>query len=257
MADVTLTYQGSTIAELSDSGSKTLHTAGKYCEADIDVSYVKPSGGGVDWDGLALGMWPAGDVVLSENIVTIDHDRFRGNTAITSITAPGVQSITSAAFRECNHLKSAYFPELLTLNSSFPAFYGAGNASDAVGGAWVFPKLQSVPTDTFRQVRASAIDFGPDCASFGTRALYQPTYGGYIPVLILRRTAGVVSLGNVNSIDKLNGYSQVFVPAELISDYETATNWSTAKTNKGFSFVPIEGSIYEHAYANGIPIPTT
>jgi len=46
MADVTLTYKGSTIAELSASGSKTINTAGKYCEADIGLTYVKPSGGG-------------------------------------------------------------------------------------------------------------------------------------------------------------------------------------------------------------------
>ena len=46
MADVTLTYKGSTIAEINASGSKTLKTAGKYCEGDIGVSYVKPSGGG-------------------------------------------------------------------------------------------------------------------------------------------------------------------------------------------------------------------
>lgn len=45
MADVMLTYKGTTIAELNDSGSKMLRTAGKYCEADIGVEYVKPSGG--------------------------------------------------------------------------------------------------------------------------------------------------------------------------------------------------------------------
>lgn len=38
MADVTLTYKGSTIAEMNASGSKTLKTAGKYCEGDIGVS---------------------------------------------------------------------------------------------------------------------------------------------------------------------------------------------------------------------------
>lgn len=45
MADVTLTYKGTTIAELSESGNKTLRTAGKFCEADIGVEYVKPGGG--------------------------------------------------------------------------------------------------------------------------------------------------------------------------------------------------------------------
>lgn len=46
MADVTLTYKGDDILELSDSGSATLKTGGKYCEDDIAVEYVKPSGGG-------------------------------------------------------------------------------------------------------------------------------------------------------------------------------------------------------------------
>lgn len=46
MADVTLTYKGSTIAEMNASGNKILKTSGKYCEGDIGVSYVKPSGGG-------------------------------------------------------------------------------------------------------------------------------------------------------------------------------------------------------------------
>lgn len=46
MADVTLTYKGSDILELSNSGSATLKTGGKYCEDDIEVEYVKPSGGG-------------------------------------------------------------------------------------------------------------------------------------------------------------------------------------------------------------------
>ena len=42
MADITLSYKGSTIATLSASGSKTIQTQGKYCEADIVLSYIKP-----------------------------------------------------------------------------------------------------------------------------------------------------------------------------------------------------------------------
>ena len=46
MADVTVTYKGATISEISASGTKTLKTAGKFCEDDITLQYVKPSGGG-------------------------------------------------------------------------------------------------------------------------------------------------------------------------------------------------------------------
>lgn len=44
MADVTLKYKGATIGELSESGNKTIKTAGKYCEADILLEYEKSGG---------------------------------------------------------------------------------------------------------------------------------------------------------------------------------------------------------------------
>lgn len=44
MADITLSYKGATISEISASGTKTLKTGGKYCEGDIGIEYVKPSG---------------------------------------------------------------------------------------------------------------------------------------------------------------------------------------------------------------------
>ena len=40
MADITLSYKGSTIATMSASGSKTIQTAGKYCEDDISLTYI-------------------------------------------------------------------------------------------------------------------------------------------------------------------------------------------------------------------------
>ena len=49
MADVTLTYKGQNILELSESGNKTIKTAGKYCEADVLLSYVKSGVGEADY----------------------------------------------------------------------------------------------------------------------------------------------------------------------------------------------------------------
>ena len=45
MADLTIKYKGNPIVEMTDTGIKTLKTAGKYCEGDITVEYVKPAGG--------------------------------------------------------------------------------------------------------------------------------------------------------------------------------------------------------------------
>lgn len=54
MSDVTLSYKGSDILELSDSGSATLKTGGTYCEADIELAYTKPSGGGMTWQEISV-----------------------------------------------------------------------------------------------------------------------------------------------------------------------------------------------------------
>ena len=40
MAGVSLIYKGQIIAELDSTGKLSLKTAGKYCEADIGLSYV-------------------------------------------------------------------------------------------------------------------------------------------------------------------------------------------------------------------------
>lgn len=42
MADVNISYKGTTIATMDASGSKTLNTQGKYCEDNITVQYTDP-----------------------------------------------------------------------------------------------------------------------------------------------------------------------------------------------------------------------
>lgn len=70
MADVTLKYKGATIGELSETGNKTIETAGKYCEADILLEYVKSGGSG---ENVTIGK--KGTITLSEDVIstTITH----------------------------------------------------------------------------------------------------------------------------------------------------------------------------------------
>lgn len=41
--NITFEYKGNQIGAMTDSGTKTLETAGKYCEDDITITYVKPT----------------------------------------------------------------------------------------------------------------------------------------------------------------------------------------------------------------------
>ena len=56
----TVKYKGSTIAELTESGTKTLKTSGKYCEADIVVENTKDGGGAAITDGIVVKARDAG-----------------------------------------------------------------------------------------------------------------------------------------------------------------------------------------------------
>lgn len=68
MSDVTVYYKNNAIATLDATGSETLLTEGKYCEDDIEVVYVKPSGGG-------------------SGPITIDDTEDSGGGTIRTITA--------------------------------------------------------------------------------------------------------------------------------------------------------------------------
>ena len=77
MADVTVKYKDTAIAELSESGTKTLKTAGKYCEDDISVEYSKPAGGGGDmFSSSASGWIPEYQVGHANSAFTINTNMF-------------------------------------------------------------------------------------------------------------------------------------------------------------------------------------
>lgn len=221
------------------------------------------------WDSFAQGNAPSGNVILSDDITSISTWSFYGRKKITGFSAQSITSVPVSAFdacanlsminlpnvvtvgnygfRNCLRLNNVYLPKCTTL-SGF-SFYGAGQINSNTG-IWVFPKITAVPSDCFRQIGAETVDLGPDCASLGTRAIYQPSYGGYISNLILRKSDSIVTAAATNSLDKLNASTKVYVPQALIEDYKNATNWST----KGEIFYPIEGSEFEHYYANGVAI---
>lgn len=113
----TVTYKGSTIATV-ENNTKTLLTAGKYCEDDItlvDASVVE-------------------DTLLEalRNQVTTVSD-----SALTSIRSYGLAYMTN--------LTSVSFPELKTLNAY--AFY---NDYSLVMNGWIFPKATTIGNYCFR-----------------------------------------------------------------------------------------------------------
>lgn len=77
---VNIKYKNNSIATLTDTGTKTLKTSGKYCEADIIVENTKDGGGG---GNVATGTFtPAG----ANSNVTVEHGL--GSAPSTIIVVP-------------------------------------------------------------------------------------------------------------------------------------------------------------------------
>lgn len=197
MADVTFTYKGSTIAEMDASGSKTLKTAGKYCEGDIGVNYVKPSGGGGSTDNE--------DAIISRTITSYSNPRvtklgiyaFNTCTKLTSIDLPLVTEIKNQCFASDSNLVDVNLPSLITMgNNAFQQCVRLVKLS--------FPCLASVPMSAFRYNTV-----------FTTLILSNPT---------------MCTLANKNALDGTpiaSGTGYIYVPQALIEDYKVATNWVT------------------------------
>ena len=272
MSDITINYKGAAISTMDASGTKTLLTEGKYCEDDIEVVYVKPSG--VDWDGFAAGTWPTGAATLSNSVTNIAPHAFYYDAGITGISAPEVLIVEEQAISTCSNLASLYLPKvtrvgrtsndagggysiaslskLTTLHlpelTNANGTYNMSSLGSANGYVTiVLPKIAVIGGHTFRGCKAEAIDLGPSLANLPAYNFYGGTYYNNI---ILRRTAGVVSADAANAINSVNSSTKVWVPSALIASYKAASNWSA----KGDIFYAIEGSVYEHAYADGTPI---
>ena len=156
MADVTLTYKGSTIAEMNASGSKTLKTAGKYCEGDIGVSYVKPSGGG---SGVDI---PEEAFVLSGDCSYWDYhgkwDKF-----ITAYADKWSTSNIIDASNMFNGCKLAQIPFEINLGNypilanmlansnitTLPTIIGNNIVVQSTSGFLSYSKIKSIPNDYF------------------------------------------------------------------------------------------------------------
>lgn len=86
-------------------------------------------------------------------------------------------------------------------------------------------------------------------------------YGCSIMSTIVIRSHAVMAMANVNALNNSNPFANgksggtLYVPADMISSYQSATNWSTILGFPNNQILPIEGSIYETQYVDGTPIP--
>lgn len=195
---------------------------------------------------------------------------FKNNSGITSINAPSLLTVGDYALSDLTNLTSVSFPLLTTVGQYFLSgtpnletiylpsvttmtggYYFASTITGQVAKIVVLPSVTSITGDAFRAGSFAAIDIGPGLSSLPTRCFYSTNVMHRHDVIILRKTDGVVTASTNTT---LQNATTVYVPQDLISSYQSATNWSAKYSAGTLSILPIEGSQYENYYADGTPI---
>ena len=283
MSDITVTFKNQPILTMDANGSKPLLTRGKYCEDDITIAYVKPSGGsGVTFDEMATGTY-SGDVVLT--VDRIKEQAF-SRSGITSVSSQSVAQVGANAFVDCHQLVSANFSGLINLSGSlvgsqmffnckrmtsigFPELIWVADSMFRACTAIVygiFPKAEHIHQNSLLGcISLQAVDVGAKATGALTAANNlihgSSAFSGctVLNKLIIRQTNRIMALNNINAFNNTpfadgKAGGTLYVPQALIASYEAATNWSTILGYANNSIAAIEGSIYENAYADGTPI---
>lgn len=154
---------------------------------------------------------------LTGNAVNNSQDIFNGCSSLMKIYAPnatGVAGFTSGQFSNCIALVSARFPASTTVMRS-----GTFNGDSS---------LKLADLGECRNIGSAGNIFN-NCTN--------------LEVLILRKTSMVAvrSTEFANATNKID----VYVPSNLVSTYQSGTNWSTLYANDKVQFLALENSPYE------------
>ena len=254
MSDITINYKGNAIATMDASGTKTLLTEGKYLEDDVEVVYVKPSGG---TDYLVERLNGTLTSYASDDVTKLTPYSFEGNN-ITTLSLPNCITLDNNALRSRSTLTSVYFPKVSTIGAD--ALNGCSGLT-----VLVFPSLSSITTRSFSSC-TGVVTF--DLGDKYTNGISSNFNSMPITTLILRKTTiqGIQNANTLNSAVWGSGGTggTIYIPKVLYDhlgdggslDYKAASNWSTINGYGTITWAKIEGSYYETHYADGTLIPT-
>lgn len=169
---------------------------------------------------------------------TISSFALRDATNLVTINAPNLTNVLGNACFGCTNLKNINTnADIVSVSAN--CFGNCRNLED-----FDF-ELSDIATSSFANCeKITKIICASNVSQLATNSVFSGCSS--LKTLVLRKTGSVVTLRNVNSFDNTpfrNGKGgTVYVPNNLISSYQSATNWSSLEST---TFKAIEGSIYE------------
>lgn len=239
---------------------------GNYTVAVYGLVAGNPSGTpkGLSVDDIALHNI-RGDIVLGDDVGVIANSAFAYYPDITSIVGNGVNTVDANGLSYMTKLTSASFPNATRFNDN--AFKGDNRLNEAlfpkvtyIGGQCFgscnylkrinLPLVSSVGGSPFYNCNdlnkielpslsgQAAGEFSRGCSTLvyadlgkGTAITTNGITSRVIEALVLRRTSAITALSVAGGIQANlvanRNLGHVYVPQDLLSTYQTATNWST------------------------------
>lgn len=197
--------------------------------------------------------------ITGNNVTQIGGSAFRSMPNLATASFPSVTKFTSdSVFRDSGSLTSVYLPLLNNLSNYGNYCFANANLLGIVLPSYTSRLGNNVfennPNLAYADLRANRLD--ASCFNKCTS----------LSVIILR-SSSVVTLSNTTALDntpfKAGGTGgTIYIPKTLYdclgdgtsSDYQSATNWSTVHGRGTITWAKIEGSQYEHYYADGTAI---
>lgn len=285
-------YSSVTVATPSATGTKqisitangtTTEDVAAYANAEITVNVS--GGSGYTLEQVLSGEALTGSITyLGESIRSCSF----GKTGITEFHAPNLttietgvyngQSSKSNVFYSCSKLTTIDCPKLVlqrdffayknaaltTVNLPAVTYVGESSFGYCTGLVnIVLPSVTTVYTSAFAScTKLEGADFGASIASGSISGLFRNNiFNGCTKLnkLVLRTSHAIYPLTNINVFNNTPFASgkaggTLYVPNDLISSYQGASNWSTILGYANNQILPIEDSIYETQYVDGTPI---
>lgn len=148
---------------ITENGTTTLATAGKYCDRNIDINVDCPVGDTSVEDSLVTSAM-SGEY-RNDRIDTVGYYGFSGKKSVTKITLPNVTSAGSNAFYACSNLVELDMPKLKTIGAS--CFYGC----DALPN-FESDTVESVGDSAFQTTKITSVNL-PNAKTIGSSAFRQ------------------------------------------------------------------------------------
>lgn len=207
---------------ITENGTTTLATAGKYCDRNIDVN-VEVAGGAVnDADAILDGSFSG--AYTSDKITNLKVDAFKNMKNITSVSLPNCTTFNGRhTFYGATNLERVHLPNLTTMTDGTEIFART--------------KLTEVDLPNLTTVTSFAVFYSMQYVE----KINLPKLGGTTIkassfAACQTLTTLVLGGGELNPLDNTNAFGNtpiakgtgyIYVPDALVDSYKSATNWVT------------------------------